>query len=50
MPTVSIYSVLTFWDADCPSPKLIHSCLIGIEVVCGLLLIHALVLGLTIDS
>lgn len=32
MPTVSIYSVLTFWDADCPSPKLIHSCLIGIEV------------------
>lgn len=49
MPTVSIYSVLTFWDADCPSPKLIH-CLVGIEVVCGLLLIHALVLGLTIDS
>lgn len=31
MPTVSIYSVLTFWDADCPSPKLIH-CLVGIEV------------------
>lgn len=31
MPTVSIYSVLTFWDADRPSPKLIH-CLIGIEV------------------